>query len=306
MINSKGSKLKAPVLYIVFNRLDTVKQTFIEIQKARPSKFFIAADGPRNLAEKKKTEEVRDYILKNINWKCQVKTLFRDKNLGCKFAVSGALTWFFKNVKMGIILEDDCLPTQSFFRFCSEMLEKYKNNNVISQISGTNVERKSKIEESYLFSRCFGIWGWATWARAWKDYDIQMKKWPKTRKLTYLKLRGYSFLDRLRHLRLYELAYKNKVDTWDSQWDYACKSKDKLCIIPKKNLISNIGFKGEATHTAGQGVWRSLKNYDLEFPLNHSKKTLPSRRYLKSYNRFYGRGVLSKLKGYIIWKLSRK
>src|SRR3989339_483651 len=137
--------LTTPVLFIVFNRLDTTKQVFEEIKKAKPQKIFIAADGPRNKEEKKKTDAIRNYILKNINWKCELKTLFREKNLGCKYAVAGAIDWFFENVEQGIILEDDCLPSQSFFIFCQDMLERYKTDQRIMHISGTNVESKNKM-----------------------------------------------------------------------------------------------------------------------------------------------------------------
>jgi len=136
--------LTTPVLYLAFNRLGTVKKTFPEIRKAKPRQLFISCDGPRTKEEREKTDAVRKYILDNIDWKCNVKTLFRNKNLGCKYAVSSAIDWFFKNVKQGIILEDDCLPSQSFFRFCQEMLERYKDDERIMQISGTNVEGRAR------------------------------------------------------------------------------------------------------------------------------------------------------------------
>jgi hypothetical protein len=121
-MKSQSSKLSTPLLFLVFNRLDTTKKVFEEIRRAKPNKLYVAADGPRNDQEKDKTDAVRKYILENIDWKCKVKTLFREKNLGCKYAVSGAIDWFFNNEEMGMILEDDCLPSQSFFRFCQDML----------------------------------------------------------------------------------------------------------------------------------------------------------------------------------------
>src|SRR6056297_619848 len=125
---NKQKQFETPVLFLIFNRLDTTKQVFEEIRKAKPKQLFIAADGPRTKQEKEKTDAVRKYVLDNIGWKCSVKKLFRNKNLGCKYAVSGAIDWFFENVEQGIILEDDCLPSQSFFRFCEELLEKYKDD----------------------------------------------------------------------------------------------------------------------------------------------------------------------------------
>ena len=144
-------KLTTPVLYLAFNRLDSVKKTFPEIQKAKPRQLFVACDGPRSREEKERTDTVRKYILENINWKGKVKTLFRDRNLGCKYAIAGAMDWFFENVKQGIILEDDCLPDQSFFRFCHEMLEKYKDDKKIMSISGYNYLDGIDIKESYYF-----------------------------------------------------------------------------------------------------------------------------------------------------------
>ena len=145
-------ELDTPILFLVFNRLNTTKQVFEEIKKTKPKQLFIAADGPRNKEEKKKTDAVKKYVLDNIDWKCQVKTLFRKKNLGCKYAVSGAIDWFFENVEQGIILEDDCLPDQSFFRFCQEMLERYKNEKKILNITGQNPLCKHNFFKSYSFS----------------------------------------------------------------------------------------------------------------------------------------------------------
>ena len=130
--------LITPVLFIVFNRLDKTRQVFEAIRQARPPFLYIASDGARfnKEGELEKVQAVRDFIIQNIDWKCEVKTLFRKKNLGCKYAVSGAISWFFNNVDQGIILEDDCLPSKSFFWYCEELLEKYKHDNSIYLISG--------------------------------------------------------------------------------------------------------------------------------------------------------------------------
>ncbi|MFB6226475.1 MAG: glycosyltransferase family 2 protein [Candidatus Paceibacteria bacterium] len=296
MKRSDNLILNAPVLFLVFNRLDTTKKVFEEIRKARPKKLFIAADGPRTKEEKKKTDEVRNYVLKNIDWDCKVKKFFRKKNLGCKYAVSGAIDWFFENVEQGIILEDDTLPSQSFFRFCQELLEKYKKEEKVMHISGTNVEGVSDIEESYLFSKTFNVWGWATWKRAWKCYDVEMRDWIRYRSFSGLKDLGYRGLFwSLNARRILNLTYKGKIDTWDYQWDFACRKKGGLSIIPQKNLITNIGFE-EGTHTTNyKKENKSLKRFEISFPLEHNLHVKPSQFYYERFMSFFQGNLIKKL-----------
>ena len=165
---NKKYEFTTPILYLAFNRLDLVKRTFAQIQKVKPTKVFIACDGPRTEKEKGETDGVRKWILENINWECEVKTLFRKKNLGCRLASNGAIDWFFKSVKEGIVLEDDDLANESFFKFCEEMLEKYRNEKKVMSISGYNFIRNLRIKESYYFSKYFECWGFALWKRSWE------------------------------------------------------------------------------------------------------------------------------------------
>ena len=296
MTSKSKFKLQTPVLYLAFNRLDTVRQTFLEIQKAKPKQLFIGADGPRTKEEKRKTDAVRKYILENIDWKCKVKTLFREENLGCKYAVAGAIDWFFENVERGIILEDDCLPSQSFFRFCQEMLKRYKDDKRIMHISGTNIEGQSRIKESYFISNCFNVWGWATWRRAWNKYDVEMQEWGRIDKRKFIKSLKFDLLNSVRSWRIFSLTYKNKIDTWDYQWDFVCRICKGLCIVPKKNLIANIGFGGDGTHTVDKDMGkRKLKNYELDFPLKWDKEIVASERYLKKYVKFFNGDIIKKV-----------
>jgi len=239
----KTNALKTPILFLVFNRLETTKRVFSEIRKAKPKQLFVSCDGPRENkpGEKETVEKIRKYVLKNVDWPCKVKTLFRKKNLGCKYAVSGAIDWFFENVEQGIILEDDCLPNQSFFRFCEELLKKYKDEEKVMMISGTNFidEKTSRMEESYYFSKNAHIWGWASWRRAWKDYDCDIRQRINIRRL--LKI-SYDPLDFLFNRKKLSDLKKNKVKTWDYQWEFVIKIHRGLCIIPKVNLIENIGL----------------------------------------------------------------
>jgi hypothetical protein len=293
---NNSSIIRTPVLFLIFNRFDTTKKVFAEIKRARPALLFIASDGPREGKDKERevVEKIREYVLNNIDWKCRVKTLFRKKNLGCKYAVSGAISWFFKNVDRGIILEDDCLPSQDFFLFCQELLEKYKDDERIMQISGTNVETESKIIESYFFSRYFNAWGWATWKRAWNLYDLEMKYYEEIANKG-----GWNRVDNppfngFEGRRLYNLLKSGKLNTWDYQWIYSCIINSGLCIVPKVNLISNLGFEGEATHTNNYGQNKKLERHELDFPIIHNPIVMSSRAYSTAYFKFFQKGRIGR------------
>ena len=255
--------LKTPVLFLVFNRLDTTQQVFEAIRQAKPPRLYIAADGARESkdGESKKVQEVREYILKHIDWGCEIKTLFREKNLGCKYAVSGAITWFFEHEEMGIILEDDCLPSQSFFWFCEALLERYQDDTRIGMISGDNFQNGIKRGDAdYYFSIYNHIWGWASWANRWEKYDVSLSGFENAQ-----------FIDNLIKDNNTNKYWKNvfnqmkqqKVDTWDYQWTFTLWSQNQFTILPNVNLISNIGFGVDATHTTSDSEFSKLISYDL-------------------------------------------
>ena len=245
--------LNTAVLFLVFNRLDTTKQVFEAIRQAKPPRLYIAADGARKSkdGEAEKVNAVRDYVMSNIDWECEVKTLFREQNLGCKYAVSGAITWFFENEEMGIILEDDCLPSQSFFWFCEKLLERYKDDMRIAMIAGTSyLFNEIESDDDYFFSKYMSIWGWATWRYSWNRYDIKMLDWPKVKNNDLLD--SIFFWDnnvKEIFFNYYEMAYKGEIDTWDFQWVYKCAVESGYCITPYKNLVSNLGFEGTRDST---------------------------------------------------------
>ena len=244
----------APVLFIVFNRPSTTLKVFEKIREAKPKKLYVAADGPRNnvFGENDVCDEVRR-IATNVDWPCKVYTLFRKKNLGCGKAVSGAITWFFKKEKMGIILEDDCLPDKSFFNFCSVLLKKYQNDERIGMISGNNFQYNGGIivDESYFFSRYPHIWGWATWRRAWRSFDLKMTSWPliKNNPLLFNKL-FISSEERKCFSNWFDEIYAAPNITWDVQWIFLLRYNGLLSISPNKNLVKNIGFSSFSTHTS--------------------------------------------------------
>ena len=261
-----------PILLLVFNRLDTAQRVFNEIKKLKPKKLFVSADGPREnkIGEVKKCLAVQDMILKQIDWDCELFTNFRDRNLGCKLAISSGIDWFFKNEERGIILEDDTLPRYTFFRFCEELLERYKDDERIMMISGDNFQfGRTTTEYSYYFSRYTHIWGWATWKRAWGYYDVGMKLWPKFKDTNLLS----SVLDDTKEAtywnRIFDKVYKGKIDAWSYQWLFACWLRDGLNIFPQVNLVSNIGFGDMGTHTKGKSEVANLKSKEVGFPLSH-------------------------------------
>lgn len=248
-------QFETPILFLVFNRPDTTRKVFEKIRDLRPAKFFVAADGPRagKDGEKEKCEQVRKLIMSGIDWPCEVKTLFRESNLGCGHAVSGAITWFFENVEEGIILEDDTLPDPSFFPFCKAMLEKYRQDEKIKMISGNNFRRVISIDNSsYYFTSLFHIWGWATWRRVWKDYCFDLKEWNENSLRSVIK-EHFSDREIVRRFTSILLQIKEQqIDTWDFQFALSIWNKNGINIAPSKNLVSNIGFGKDALHTLNE------------------------------------------------------
>lgn len=241
--------LNTAVLFLVFNRLDTTIKVFEAIRKAKPPRLYIGADGPRKdrPGEEEKVNAVREYLLGNIDWECELKTLFREDNLGCKYAVSRAITWFFKNEEMGIILEDDCLPRQSFFWFCEELLVKYYNENRIMQINGMCYLNNVKIEQSYFFTKYNHIWGWASWRRAWEKYEIDFKNFEDDfNKIDNVFL---SNAEKQYWYKVFRRYYDGLIDTWDYSWTFSIWKNNGLAIYPKISMIRNLGFGPEANHT---------------------------------------------------------
>jgi len=282
------SPLKTAVLFLVFNRLDTTKQVFQAIRQAKPPRLYVAADGARSYkdGEHEKVEAVRKYIIQNIDWDCKIDTLFRDQNLGCKYAVSEAITWFFKNEERGIILEDDCLPSQSFFWYCEELLVKYNDNETIYLVSSDS--RGSEhfgMKEDYGFCKYPLIWGWASWARVWDNYDTELEDWPKQKRVLPTSISSHKPTVMF-WKEIFQRMFDNQIDTWDYQLCYLTFKNRGKCIVPRVNLVSNIGFGVDATHTIDdKSKNANRKRYDINIPLNHS----PSLSSEKKINKYYDR-----------------
>jgi hypothetical protein len=297
-LENETSGFNTPILFVVFNRLDTVKKTFDKIRFVKPKKLFVACDGPRNPEEKERTDAVREYIMKNIDWKCEIKTLFEDKNFGCKNGVMTAIDWFFKNVEQGIILEDDCVPSISFFQFTEEMLNMYKNNLRIFSVNGYNYLKKTKVKESYYFSKYFAVWGWATWKDRWFAQDKSMNDYLKDVKSGKFKKIFRNPIERIWVRRGFGDYLSGKVGAWDDSFSYLQFKNKGLCVKPKVNLIENIGFRKDSTHTSGHFIDKKFycfKRKELSFPLKHPKKIeenkIESRRF---FNKIILRIILKK------------
>jgi hypothetical protein len=245
-------QLNSPILFLIFNRLDTAERVFERIRQARPARLYFAADGPRGNRpdDKEKCASVRSLVEK-VDWPCQTFTLFRESNLGCKLAVSSGISWFFEQEEEGIILEDDCLPHPDFFPFCQEMLSRYRNDPTVFSVTGTNLVGTTEPDAEYFFGMIGGIWGWASWRRAWNHYELDIRS--KFTQANWEKIQSV-LKNRKLAVVLEELLRKSVVDgdvnTWDYQWFFARLLTAGKSVIPNKNLVSNLGFASvDATHT---------------------------------------------------------
>ena len=296
-----------PVLFMIFNRPDTTAQVFETIRALKPRFLYVAADGPRldRVGEAERCLEVRK-IIEKVDWDCKVQTLFREKNLGCRHAVSSAVSWFFDQVEEGIILEDDCLPDPSFFTYCSELLEKYRFDTRIMHIGGTNYQNGNKRGDgSYYFSRYPHIWGWASWRRAWKHYDVAMGKFPEfSEKNTIKDLWSDPKMQKAWMTNL-QAVYDGKIDTWDHQWTFALYAQNGLSILPNVNLISNIGWGPGATHTTDLSNRLSLmRSHDIG-PITHPRLIVGETNADRfGFYRFFDPTFLDKVKHRLsrVWK----
>lgn len=264
-------RFQTPVALLIFNRPDTTRLVFDEIAKVKPPILLAVADGPRGhvIGEKDRCKKTRD-ILQRVDWPCKVLENFSDKNLGCKKRVATGVDWVFEQVPQAIILEDDCVPHPDFFRFCDELLEKYKDDERVSQISGSSfLFNRFEMRESYYFSKYQSVWGWASWRRAWSDYDVNMSKWPEYKANKKIEKIVHNKNMATFYRRRFDSVYSGNVDTWDYQWNFTNLIRGSCSIVPESNLISNIGFGVDATHTKFTHPLARLKKSGIKFPLRH-------------------------------------
>ncbi|MBV8216285.1 MAG: glycosyltransferase family 2 protein [Verrucomicrobia bacterium] len=247
--NVHHSPLTTPVAFLVFNRPEVTQRVFSRIAEVKPKTLLVVADGPRTKEETKACDTVRK-IIDQVDWDCRVLKNFSDVNLGCKYRVASGLDWVFSQVSEAIILEDDCLPSRSFFYFCQTLLDYYRHDERIFMIGGDNFQSGvSRAEGGYYFSRYAEVWGWATWRRAWRHYDVTMKSWPGFKAAGRIRWVFENSVEQAYWEPYFQQCYDGKIDTWDYIWFYTCLSQSGLTILPDTNLVSNIGFGPNATHT---------------------------------------------------------
>lgn len=276
-MKSTVSKSNVPVLIICFNRPQYVERQLEALRLVKPKFIYLAADGERNDSDIPKVAKVRDLYLKGIDWECSVKTKFSQFNLGCSQGPISAIKWFFSHVPEGIILEDDIIPSVDFFSFVNEMLQQYRNNKKIISISGCNFGFEGN-ENEYLYCNMMNMWGWATWKDRFDEVDFEMKSWTKkTDKLFFLynRLRAGFFDFDYNWLRYWTYVFDKTVNTpiekltwWDYQLIFHQLNNKQLSIYPKRNLIKNIGFDNDATHTNQESnPIQFIETKQLKFPL---------------------------------------
>ena len=293
--------MHSPILFLVFNRPDLTQRVFDAIRQARPPKLYIAADGPRKnkVGEVERCALVQE-IVSQVDWPCEVSKLIRQENLGCKIAVSSAIDWFFSQEPEGIILEDDCLPHPDFFPYCDELLKKYRDDERVGMISGTNFQGGIRRGEGdYYFSRFCHIWGWATWARAWSKYDVTITQWSALKKVGWLKSLGFQGGYERYWEKVFDKVKNGRIDTWDHQWTMASWVNDMLSVMPNVNLVRNIGFGADATHTVSASIYADMGTAHINFPLDHPIEVKPD----NGADRFTAKRMFSNS---ITWRAIRK
>jgi hypothetical protein len=266
--------MKVPVAYFIFNRPELVKRTFQAIRDYRPKELFIISDAPReNVASDKLNNDNCKLIVSAIDWECKVHYNYSSENMGCGRRVSSGIDWVFDNVDKAIILEDDCLVSQGFFSFCEASLYKYENQDHILCISGTNLFDFNG-GDPYL-SKLFSVWGWATWKRSWKSYSYELEYWPEYKKSPKWKNTWSSYGIRKYFEEVMKSMEKGMVDTWDYQFSETLWREGGACLYPGINLVSNIGFGPDATHT---------RDVDSEFSSLSLNKTFNTNKLITIKN----------------------
>lgn len=245
-------QVDTPVALFVFNRPDPTARVFEAIRAARPRRLLVVGDGPRSAVPEDLPlcERTRE-VVSEVDWPCEVEYSYAEENLGCGRRLSSGLDWVFANAPEAIILEDDCLPHPDFFPFAEAMLRRYRDDPRVGMIAGTNYFSDPGRRESYFFTHYFAIWGWATWRRAWEHYDYEMASWTAVRERGGIG--GIVCTPGVRDFLhdAFDQVHAGEIDTWDFQWVYACLAQASLSIVPRVNLVSNLGLQG--THGEGGG-----------------------------------------------------
>lgn len=293
--------MNTPVAFIVFNRLECARRTLAAIRLARPPRLLIVADGPRDSrpGDAEKCAAVRKLIEDGVDWPCVVERDYAERNLGCALRLATGLTWAFSRSERLVIIEDDCLPDPTFFTFCDELLERFANDTRVGQICGCPMYM-SEIERatSYVFSRYGPIWGWASWRRAWKYYDLHLESWPKFFAVGGLDGAVHSRAEYVKRKRLFDGMHGSQVlDSWDYQWGYAKFTQGLLSVVPCRNLIENTGFGDDGTHYGPEDRFM-LQRFSMDGPLRHPEFVIAD----LAFDRAYAAADTQNMFGPPLWK----
>jgi hypothetical protein len=264
----------------MFRRPETTARVLDAIRAARPSLLLVVADGPRSdRPDEAAACAATRGLIDSVDWPCEVRREFAADNMGCRHRIASGLAWVFGQVPEAIILEDDCLPDQTFFPFCDELLERYRDDHRVAQISGaTNQKGRRRGKHSYFFSRYNSVWGWASWRRVFDLYDVDMRRWPELRDSNWLAgmIDGRALVDYW--TQVFEDTYERRIDTWDYQWIYSAWLHGMVSLVPNRNLVKNIGFGPGASHTPAHDPYANDPLESIAFPLDHPSSVVRNSR----------------------------
>ncbi len=264
-----------PVLVMAYRRPDLVTEVMRAVAQAKPARLFLACDGPHHDRpdEAKLVAETRVAMEREISWDCEVQTRYLKSNQGCRRGVEGAISWFFDHVEAGIILEDDCVPHPDFFSFCAELLNRYRDDERVMHVSGDGALPHPAVgpNASYVFSSEALVWGWATWRRAWRSYDSELQLWRRIRSDTESSrgVFGSRTATEWWSQVLDRLLFEGRPDSWAYRWSFSVMANDGLCVVPAVNLVSNVGFRPDSTHTFNSMSPRANVGVSPIYPLRH-------------------------------------
>ena len=289
-----------PIAYFIFNRPDCTKKSFSIIRDQKPKKLLIISDGPRseNLDDKKKCKECLE-IVSQIDWPCDIKTNYSDINLGMKERNITGLNWAFSIEEELLILEDDNLPTNEFFKFVEEIVPIYRNNEKIFQITGVNWQDGNfRGDGSYYFSKYNNLWGWVTWRRNWKKYDVKISAWPDYKKSDNWKKKCPNNIERYYWEKLFDEFYSKEINSWAYAWLFSAFYNNRLTITPNVNLVKNVGLHGDGTHEF-KNKNSLMKPYGkIKFPIIHPKYIEENFRADEyTFNNIFGGNEMKSIKG---------
>ncbi len=279
-----------PVALIIFRRPDATRRVFEAVRRAEPSQLFVIADGPReghpDDAEQCKATRA---VVEDVDWDCEVHRNYSASNLGCGRRPASGISWVFKHVDRAIILEDDCLPAASFFPFCKQVLDRYADVPQVMHVNGNTygLDQSDWHEYSYSFGSYPQVWGWATWKRSWNEFDWTMEGWPAFRDAGMLdSLDGGAAYASVREKK-WDRVYGGKDrDVWDYQWHFAVMRNNGLCVVPRKNMITNVGFGTRATHTVSEESEKaSLNRHDIDLPITPPPFLVSDQRINRIYRK---------------------